>query len=149
LYADDWGNELPGAITHPEQNASFRRLWEAVRETDGPILSENLAALVLHEKPVLVEPFGFLVLTRAHLLRTRPVVRDCERQFFRLIVVEGLLERVPSLRECFESRYYVAEEIPPYRLLRPRPGGSTSGLSSSLREHSLEVHVAAADHHAH
>jgi hypothetical protein len=34
--------------------------------------------------------------------------------------VEGLLESVPSLRECLEGRYRVAEELPPYRLLRPR-----------------------------
>jgi hypothetical protein len=118
-YTDNWGHLLPRAITYPEQDAGFRRLWEVVRETEGPILSENLAVLVLNRKPVLVEPFGFLTLSRAGLLRTRPVVRDCENDVFALVVVEGLLESVPSLRECLESHYRVAEELPPYRLLRP------------------------------
>jgi hypothetical protein len=118
-YTDNWAHLLPRAITYPDRDAGFRRLWEVVRQTDGPILSENLAVLVLNRKPVLVEPFGFLTLSRAGLLRTRPVVRDCENGVFEVVVVEGLLESVPSLRECLQSRYRVAEELPPYRLLRP------------------------------
>src|SRR5262249_14713238 len=98
---------------------------------NGPILSENLAVLVLNHKPVLVEPFGLLTLSRAGFLRTRPIVRDCEAGVFTVVVVEGLLERVPSLRECFEQRYLVAEDLPPYRLLRPRPLASPSTQSSS------------------
>ncbi|HET6898057.1 MAG TPA: hypothetical protein VFK70_06910, partial [Vicinamibacteria bacterium] len=118
-YTDNWAHLLPRAITYPERDMGFRRLWEVVGETDGPILSENLAVLVLHHKPVLVEPFGFLTLSRAHRLRTRPVVQDCENERFPVIVVEGLLESVPSLHECLRSHYRVAEELPPYRLLRP------------------------------
>ena len=119
-YTDNWAHLLPRAITYPEKDAGFRRLWEVVRETEGPILSENLAVLVLNHKPVWVEPFGFLTLSRAGLLRTRPVVRDCENGVFEVVVVEGLLESVPSLRECLEGHYRVTEELPPYRLLRPR-----------------------------
>src|SRR4029079_19762202 len=74
-YTDNWAHLLPRAITYPERDAGFRRLWEVVRAADGPILSENLAVLVLNRKPVRVEPFGFLTLSRAHLLRTRPVVQ--------------------------------------------------------------------------
>jgi hypothetical protein len=118
-YTDNWAHLLPRSIAQPERDAGFRRLWEVVRETDGPILSENMAALVLNRKPVLVEPFGFLTLSRAHLLRTRPVVQDCENERFPIVVVEGLLESVPSLHECLQAHYRVAEELPPYRLLRP------------------------------
>jgi hypothetical protein len=118
-YTDNWAHLLPRAIANPERDAGFRRLWEVVRETDGPILSENMAVLVLNRKPVLVEPFGFLTLSRAHLLRTRPVVQDCENERFPVVVVEGLLESVPSLHECLQAHYRAAEELPPYRLLRP------------------------------
>jgi hypothetical protein len=69
---------------------------------------------------VLVEPFGLLTLSRAGVIRTRPIVRDCEAGAFEIVVVEGLLEGVPSLRECLDRHYRVAEELPPYRLLRPR-----------------------------
>jgi hypothetical protein len=69
---------------------------------------------------VLVEPFGLLTLSRAGVIRTRPIVRDCEAGAFEIVVLEGLLEGVPSLRECFERHYRVAEDLPPYRLLRPQ-----------------------------
>jgi hypothetical protein len=117
-YTHNWAHQLPRAIAHPDQDAGFRRLWEVVRDTNGPILSENLAVLVLSRKPVLVEPFGLLTLSRAGLLRTRPIVRDCETGVFEVVVVEGLLEGVPSLRECLQTHYRVAEDLPPYRLLR-------------------------------
>jgi hypothetical protein len=112
---------LPLAIERPDQAVAFRRLWEVVRDTEGPILSENLAPLVLHRKPVLVEPFGLLILKRANLIRTRPIVADCEAHAFPVVVVEGLLEQVPGLGDCLAVHYHVAETIPPYRLLRPRP----------------------------
>jgi hypothetical protein len=121
LYTDNWAHQLPRAIAHPETDVGFRRLWQVVRETEGPILSENLSALVLNRRPVLVEPFGLLTLSRAGLLRTRPIVRDCEAGVFEIVVVEGLLELVPSIRECLDLDYRVAEELPPYRLLRPAP----------------------------
>jgi hypothetical protein len=124
-YTHDWAHQLPRAIAHPDQDAGFRRLWEVVGETKGPILSENLAVLVLHRKPVRVEPFGLLTLSRAGVIRTRPIVRDCEAGTFEIVVVEGLLEGVPSLRECLQARYRVAEDLPPYRLLRPAYSATT------------------------
>ena len=114
-------HRLPLAIESPGQAASFHRLWEAVRDTNGPILSDNLAPLVLYRKPVLVEPFGLLILKRANLVRTRPIVADCEARVFPLVVVEGLLDAVPGVGECLAAHYHVAESIPPYRLLRPNP----------------------------
>jgi hypothetical protein len=121
---------VPLAIGRPDQADSFRRLWEVVRDTEGPILSDNLAPLVLHRKPVLVEPFGLMVLKRANLVRTRTVVADCEAHAFALVVVEGPLDQVPGLGDCLATRYQVAESIPPYRLLRPKPSPST-GLNGS------------------
>lgn len=118
-YTSNWAHFLPRAIAHPEDDPGFRRLWQVVRETEGPILSENLSVLVLNRKPVLVEPFGLYILSRAGLLRTRPIVRDCENGVFRIIVVEGLLPRVPPLRECLERDYRLSEDLPPYHLLRP------------------------------
>ncbi|HEY8148688.1 MAG TPA: glycosyltransferase family 39 protein [Vicinamibacteria bacterium] len=118
-YTQNWAHRLPHAIAHPDQDAGFRRLWEVVRETEGPILSENLAVLVLNRRPVLVEPFGLLTLSRAGLLRKGPIVRDCEKGVFEVVVVEGLLEGVPILRECLEQHYRVSEDLPPYKLLRP------------------------------
>jgi len=131
-YTHNWAHQLPRAIANPDQDAGFRRLWEVVRDTEGPILSENLAVLVLNRRPVLVEPFGLLTLSRAGLLRTRPIVRDCETGVFEIVVVEGLLEGVPSLRECLQAHYRLAEDLPPYRLLRPAPYSATTRRPRSV-----------------
>jgi hypothetical protein len=130
-YTMGWAHQLPRSIAHPEEDAGFRRLWQVVRETDGPILSENLAVLVLNGKPVLVEPFGLMTLSQAGLLRTRPIVRDCEAGFFQVVVLEGLLDGVASLRECLARHYRVVEELPPYRLLRPAAAVRPAGLGYS------------------
>lgn len=113
-------HRLPAPIENPREAVSFRRLWQVVGEAEGPILSDNLAPLVIHGKPILAEPFGLLILKRANLIRTRPIVRDCEAHAFSLVVVEGLLEAVPGVGDCLATHYRVEETLPPYRLLRPR-----------------------------
>ena len=83
-----------------------------------------------------MEPFGLLTLSRAGLLRTRPIARDCEMGVFEIVVVEGLLESVPSVRECLAAHYRVAEDLPPYRLLRKiddRPGPKPLSASRVIR----------------
>lgn len=130
LYTRNASHHLPPAISDPENAVAFRRLWQVVRDTDGPILSENLAVLVVNRKPVLVEPSYVVVLNRADLWRPRRIVRDCEDRVFSLVVTEGLLEEVPRLRDCFRRDYSEWLVLPPYRLLRPRPGGPAPASSS-------------------
>jgi hypothetical protein len=115
---------LPAAIQDPKSAVAFQRLWEVVGETEGPILSENLAPVVIHRKPVLVESFGLLILRRANLVRTRTIVRDCEAHVFPVVIVEGQLEEVPGLGDCLAVHYRVAETLPPYRVLRPWPAAA-------------------------
>jgi hypothetical protein len=113
-------NRLPQAIRSPERARDFIALTEAVRSTDGPILSENLSILVVNRKAVLVEPFGLLQLSRKGLLRPDRVVRDCERGFFALVVTEHRLREIPELAECLDRRYYAWQDLGPYQALRPR-----------------------------
>jgi len=120
-------HRLPAPIENPAEAIAFRRLWEVVGETEGPILSDNLAPIVIHGKPILVEPFGLLILKRANLIRTRTIVRDCEAHAFPLVIAEGLLEAVPGVGECLAAHYHVSETLPPYRLLRPGPAAAPMG----------------------
>ncbi len=46
------------AIRSPERARDFIALDEAVRSTEGPILSENMSVLVVNRKRVWAEPFG-------------------------------------------------------------------------------------------
>ena len=111
---------LPQAIRSPERARDFIALTKAIRETDGPILSENLSILVVNRRPVLVEPFGLLQLSRRGYLRPDRVVHDCERGVFSLVVVEHRLREVAGLGECLDRRYYPWQDLGPYQALRPR-----------------------------
>ena len=114
-------NRLPQAIRSPERATDFVALTQAIRETDGPILSENLSVLVVNGKRVLVEPFGLLQLTRKGYLQPDLVVRDCERGFFALVITEHRLREVPGLSECLDRRYDAGKDLGPYQALRPLP----------------------------
>jgi hypothetical protein len=120
-YASGWAHRLHVSIREPARAADFRTLWDQVAKADGPILSENLAALVVNRKPVIVEPFGMLLLTRTGFFAPDRIVRDCEAGRFALVVLEYRLEELGTLGECLGRRYAVSEVLPPYRLLRPRP----------------------------
>jgi len=120
-YARWEANRLPQAIRSPERALDFAALTQAIRETEGPILSENLSLLVVNGERVLVEPFGFLQLTRRGYLQPDRVVRDCERRFFALVITEHRLREVPGLAECLDRRYYAWKDLGPYQALRPVP----------------------------
>ena len=111
---------LPQAIRSPDRARDFIALTQAIRETDGPILSENLSILVVNRRPVLVEPFGLLQLSRRGYLQPDRVVHDCERGFFSLVVTEHRLGEVAGLGECLDRRYYAWKDLGPYQVLRPR-----------------------------
>jgi hypothetical protein len=119
-YASNAAHRLPPAIVHPENAEDFRTLWDAVRTANGRVLSENLAALVVNGKPVLVEPHGIMLLVRTGVFRPYRIVRDCDAGVFTLVVAERRFEETPGLGECLARRYATVDVRPPYRLLRPR-----------------------------
>jgi hypothetical protein len=119
-YTSPEGRRVPAHIRHPEQAADFQQLWAVVARTPGPVLSENLAVLVLNGKPVLVEPFGMLLLAQKGLFDPTRLVHDCETGKFPLIVAEHRLERIPGFGACLETRYEPFQDLSTYRLFRPR-----------------------------
>jgi hypothetical protein len=111
---------LPHALRRPENAEEFEVLTGLVRETPGPVLSENLSVLVVNRRPVLLEPFGVLLLANDRSLRTERLTRDCEAGRFPLVVAEHRMQEIPGFGECLERRYESFAELGPYRALRPR-----------------------------
>jgi hypothetical protein len=122
LYTNAEGHRLPPSIRHPERARDFQDLWTIVRTTPGPILSENLSVLAVNGRPVLVEPFGMLLLAQKGIFSTDRLVDDCMAGRFTLIVGEHRLERIPGLAACLEKRYAPWQDLATYRLFRPRSG---------------------------
>ncbi len=115
---------LPQALRAPGNAHEFVTLTQLVRSTPGEVLSENLSLLVVNRRPVLVEPFGVLLLARHGLLDTAPIAADCERGRFALVVVEHRLWQLPGLGDCLARRYEPQADLGPYQALRPKPVSS-------------------------
>jgi hypothetical protein len=135
-YAYPSLDRLPHELHHPENARAFVALDRLVRDTPGPVLSENLSVLVLARRPVLLEPFGVMQLVQAGLFRPDRLVRDCEAGLFPLVVVEHRMWEIPGFGECLERRYEPLANIGPFLALRPRPAesaGNAPPVSSAER----------------
>ncbi len=111
---------LPQALRRPENAREFVTLTRLVQETRGDVLSENLSLLVLNRRPVLLEPFGILLIAKHGLFRTDRLVNDCEAGRFPLVISEHRMWEIPGFGECLERRYLPQADLGPYQALRPR-----------------------------
>ena len=115
-------DRLPHELRHPENARAFVALDRLIRETPGPVLSENLSLLVLARRRVFLEPFGVTQLVQRDLLRPDRLVQDCEAGLFPLVVVERRMWDVPGFGECIERRYEPLGAFGRFLALHPRPG---------------------------
>jgi hypothetical protein len=106
----------------PQEPAELLELYQAVRTAPGPVLSEDLSALVLAGKPVLVEPFGVALISRHGLFDPRRIEADCRAGRFALVVSDYRLREIAGLGACFDERYGLWKRLSSYVLLRPRSG---------------------------
>jgi hypothetical protein len=110
---------LPQAIRAPDRAHAFIALHEAVRATEGPILSENMSVLVVNERRTWVDPWAVMLLTKKGLWDPSVLVGDCRREMFALIVTETRLREIPGFSECLDETYAPWMELGPYQLFRP------------------------------
>ncbi len=118
----------------PQEPQELAELYAIVRATSGPVLSEDLSALVLGRKPVRVEPFGALLISRRGLLNTDRIVADCREGRFALVVSDFRLRDLAGMDACLNERYESWKRLGPYELLRPRGlQGASDGLRPAAR----------------
>jgi 4-amino-4-deoxy-L-arabinose transferase-like glycosyltransferase len=113
-------DRIPAALRRPENARDFKALERLVRETPGPILSENIPVLYVNGRPVLLEPWGIGMLARKGIFRPDRLVADCEAGRFALVVIEYRIPEIPGLGECLDRRYEPLADLGPYQALRPR-----------------------------
>ncbi len=124
-FASPGADRLPQAIRNPGGARDMIELDRVVRETAGPMLSENLVVLALNRKPILLEPFGYMVIARAGRVRPERLLFDCDRGRFELVVTEYRLRDIPGFSDCLDRRYYAWKDLGPYQVFRPRPDVSS------------------------
>jgi hypothetical protein len=100
--------------------AEFAELTVTLKAARGPVLSENLSAVVLAGKPVLVEPFGLGLISARGLAHPEQVVADCRALRFAVVVYEFRLRDIPGLDACLADHYQRLKLLGPYELLTPK-----------------------------
>jgi 4-amino-4-deoxy-L-arabinose transferase-like glycosyltransferase len=130
-FASPGADRIPQAIRNPRGAADMIELDKTVRETAGPIVSENLVVLAENRKPIVVEPFGYMVITRSGRVRPDRLLFDCEHGRFALVVTEYRLRDIPGFSDCLDRRYYAWKDLGPYQVFRPlgRTESSSGGIS--------------------
>jgi hypothetical protein len=129
-FASPGADRIPQAIRNPRAAQDMIELDRIVRETEGPMLSENLVVLALNRKPILLEPFGYMVIARAGRVRPDRLLFDCERGRFELVVTEYRLREIPGFSACLDRRYYAWKDLGPYQVFRPHARTPGEPLSS-------------------
>jgi 4-amino-4-deoxy-L-arabinose transferase-like glycosyltransferase len=135
IFAGRGLNRLPQAIRAPERAQAFIALDEAVRATEGPILSENMSVLVVNGRRTWVDPWAVMLLAKKGLWDPATLVGDCRRQMFDLVVTETRLREIPGVSECLDEAYEPWKDLSPYQLFRPKrsPGPRDGVLAPSAR----------------
>jgi len=118
-FGSPGADRIPQAIKSPQRASDMIELDRAVRETAGPIVSENLVVVVANRRPALVDVFAYAVVVRTGRARPDRLLQDCESGRLALIVTEYRLRDIPGLSDCLDRRYYAWKDLGPYQLFRP------------------------------
>ncbi len=131
-------SRLPQAIRAPERARAFAALDEAVKATPGPILSENMSVLVVNGRRVWVDLWAVMLLERSDLWDPAPLLADCRRGFFALVVTEWRLREIPGVSQCLDEAYEPWQDLGPYQLLRPKARSGPRGAAGPTASYSAE-----------
>lgn len=112
---------LPRPIRAPHNAWESAELDRLIRGARGPVLSENLAALVLARRQVWVDPVNLPHMERRGHADLSSLRTDCRARRFALVVDEYRLRAIPGLRECMVEHYEPVRDLGRYRVSRPRP----------------------------
>lgn len=107
--------------------AGLAQLTEMIRHTDGPVISDDMVALVRAGRPVLWEPAIFTELAATGVYDERTFIRMIDERRFPLIIVYQArgdklfsLRFSPAVAAAIERNYYRQEKIAGLTVHRPR-----------------------------
>jgi hypothetical protein len=120
-FGSPGADRIPQAIKSPERARDMIELDRAVKETTGPIVSENNVVVVANHRPALVDVFAYGVVVRMGHARPDRLLQDCESGRLALVVAEYRLRDIPGFTDCLDRRYYAWKDLGPYQLFRPLP----------------------------
>jgi hypothetical protein len=100
------------------------QLIRLIRATPGPVMSENLLAVIRASKEIQIEPATVSFLAQAGRWDERPYLRLLDQQYFQLIVamnLRGANRYTPAMTSSIDRAYSLDQTIGEYSIYRPRP----------------------------
>jgi len=122
-YHDTMGYTQLGHPLSPDDYAAGEKIMDYVRDTDGPIFSEEAMFSILADKPVVTNPTQLLNLYNNGLLDTSEIIDDVDQQAFGLVIFRAQFYPAPVL-EAIGQNYKPVDHVCmngfTYHILRPR-----------------------------
>jgi hypothetical protein len=122
---------LLGALLHSsavrDQIRGDAEMVDLIRQTPGPVFSENLLLLSQAGKVVEAEPATLTYLALAGRWDERPYVRLFDQHYFSLIVANDIHDDDhynPAVTAALQRAYVLERHLGGYSIYRPRPGSA-------------------------
>lgn len=114
-----------GHLTTAEDTAAGERIVALVRDTDGPVLSEDAGFSILAGKDVIANPTQLYNLSDSGLFRGDALIKMIEDRDFGLIIFRAQFYPIPVL-QAIARKYDQVDAVEMngfrYLILRPKPG---------------------------
>jgi hypothetical protein len=123
LPSTDLLHGFTSGLDAPESSPGDDEVLQFIRQSPGPVFSENLLLLTQADQPVTVEPATLTYLALAGHWDEQPYVALFARQYFSLIVAYDIHSDqiyTPAVTSAIESDYALRRRIGPYSLYYPR-----------------------------
>lgn len=82
-----------------------------IKNSEGPVLSEDLGLLAINHLPVFYEAWGARLLHEKGFMDISRLIEDCNRGKFKLIVVGDYILKEMGLMACIESNYELLQTL--------------------------------------
>jgi len=106
------------------QTISAAHVIQAIRDTPGPVFSEEMLLALKAGKPLIAEMASATFMAQEGKWDERPLVKMMEEQRFGLVVVRDLDNKdlyTPAMKAAVEGAYIFVEQSGVCNLYRPRP----------------------------
>jgi hypothetical protein len=124
-YTRYWYGPMPDRARYNRAKS----VEEIVRNTPGPVLSDDAALLLRAGKPVLFQPFIMSTLDQQHLWNSAPLVQDIQNRKFSLVILyfplsienaRGDERYSPAIYDALRFAYQPVDYRAPYFIHQPR-----------------------------
>jgi hypothetical protein len=100
------------------RNKALAVVYDLVARQPGPVLSNDITAVLRAGKQMVVDPYIFSYLAMNKVWNERPLIQKCQEKQFSLIILNHQLSLMPGIPECLMKSYRLIG-LPDYGIYIP------------------------------